>query len=308
MRILILGGAGFLGKNLVTTLVNEYRTIRIFDRPGCLPLSNIPTTRNIEWYEGDFTNIAQVEEALQGCDIVFHLISTTLPKTSNDNPVYDIESNVVASVKMMEAAVRFGVKKVIYVSSGGTVYGVPESIPIPETHPTNPICAYGIGKLSIEKYLKLFHINKGLDYSILRLANPYGKFQSAESIQGVIPVFLKKILDGKPVEIWGDGSIVRDYVFTDDVVSALIRTMETTTNPKIFNIGSGQGYSINDILNTIEKVLRHQVERIYLSGREFDVPTNILDITSANTHMNWRPKTTLENGIEITAHHLSENN
>ena len=175
MRILVLGGAGFLGRNLVTALIQGDWKVRVFDRPGSFPLNNISNHQRIECYEGDFTNTAQVEEALKDCDIVFHLISTTLPKTSNDNPVYDIESNVVASVRMMEASQRCGIRKIIYISSGGTVYGIPNTTPIPEAHATDPICAYGIGKLMIEKYLKLFHVNSGIDYSILRLANPYGK-------------------------------------------------------------------------------------------------------------------------------------
>jgi UDP-glucose 4-epimerase len=305
MKILVLGGAGFLGQNLLAALTEGNWDVRVFDRPGCLPLQHIKGTIQPEWYEGDFTNTAQIEEVLQGCDIVFHLISTTLPKTSNDNPVYDIETNVIASVRMMEAAQRCGVKKIVYVSSGGTIYGIPETTPIPETHSTNPICAYGIGKLSIEKYLQLFHTNNGMDYSILRLANPYGKYQSTNSVQGVIPVFLKKILDNKPVEIWGDGSIVRDYIYADDVVTAMISSMEKTTPKKIFNIGGGHGYSINDILDAIEEVLDYKVQRIYLPGRKFDVPVNILDISAAATLLSWQPQIGLREGIEATTNYLN---
>ena len=307
MRILVLGGAGFLGRNLVEALIQGDWKVRVFDRPGSFPLNNISNHQRIECYEGDFTNTAQVEEALEDCDIVFHLISTTLPKTSNDNPVYDIESNVVASVRMMEASERCGIRKIIYISSGGTVYGVPNTTPIPEAHSTDPICAYGIGKLMIEKYLKLFHVNSGIDYSILRLANPYGKFQSAESIQGVIPVFLKKILEGKPVEIWGDGSVVRDYIFTDDVVAALILSMEKTTTQKIFNIGSGTGHSLNDILTMIEQVLDTKVQRVYQAGRSFDVPDNVLDISNAEQYLDWRPKISLKTGLTKTADYISTN-
>lgn len=160
--------------------------------------------------EGDLGNHGLIREALEGIDVVFHLASTTLPKTSNDDPGYDVRSNVVDTIQLLEACVDAGVRKVIFASSGGTVYGVPERLPIKEDHPTNPISSYGIVKLTIEKYLGLFHYLYGLDYAALRISNPYGPYQDPAGQQGAISVFLHRILSGQPIAIWGDGEIVRE--------------------------------------------------------------------------------------------------
>src|SRR5262249_42060795 len=142
---------------------------------------------------------------LEGCQTCFHLVSTTLPKSSNADPVFDVESNVLATIRLLTQAIQTGLKKVVFVSSGGTVYGVPKQIPILETHATDPMCSYGITKLSIEKYLHLFHVLHGLDYTVLRLSNPFGEGQRVHASQGAVAVFLGKVLRGETVEIWGDG-------------------------------------------------------------------------------------------------------
>jgi UDP-glucose 4-epimerase len=156
----------------------------------------------MEFIQGDFTNAVDLERAVDGCTSCVHLVSTTLPKSSNLAPAYDVESNLVGTIRLLELAVRRGMRKVVFVSSGGTVYGIPRSIPIVETDPTEPISSYGITKLAIEKYLHLFHVMHGLDYSILRLSNPYGEGQRLNASQGAVAVFMGKVLDGEPIEIW----------------------------------------------------------------------------------------------------------
>ena len=157
--------------------------------------------------EGDFTSDSDVASAVIGCDVCFHLISTTLPKSSNLDPVFDIETNLMGTVRLLNQVVKSGVGKVIFLSSGGTVYGPPQEIPIVETHPTNPICSYGITKLAIEKYLELFYQLHGVDYTVLRLSNPFGERQRIESSQGAVAVFLGKALRGEKIEIWGGENI-----------------------------------------------------------------------------------------------------
>jgi UDP-glucose 4-epimerase len=266
---------------------------------------------NFELFEGDLVSEADVTDALVGCEVCFHLVSTTLPKSSNADPVFDVESNVLGTVRLLTHAVKSGLRKIIYVSSGGTIYGAPIQLPIPESHPTNPVCSYGISKLAIEKYLGLFHQLHGLDFTVLRIANPYGERQRTYASQGAVAVFLGKVLRGEPVEIWGDGSVVRDYIHIADVVDALLAAFERTGNEHVFNIGAGHGHSLNELLDIIEKVTGRSANRRYLPGRAFDVPASVLSIALAQQSLGWSPKVDFELGLarfaEWLQNHPSEN-
>ncbi len=307
-RCLVLGGRGFIGSHLVDELLRQGHFVLCFDRPHIQPLSNPHLNNpNFELFEGDFASEKDASAALEGCDICFHLVSTTLPQSSNGDPVFDIESNLVSTVRLLGHAVTSGVKKVIFISSGGTVYGPPKQVPIPETHPTDPVSSYGITKLTIEKYLHLFHTLHGLEYSILRLANPFGERQRVMASQGAVAVFLSKVLRGDTVEIWGDGSVVRDYIYISDVVDALIATASCETEEHVFNIGSGRGHSLNELLTGIEQVTGKEAHRRYLPGRLFDVPTSVLSIERAKQHLNWSPKVTFEAGLQRFSDWLVQN-
>lgn len=299
MKCLVLGGNGFLGKNLCKELLSDGYCVRVFDRPV---IDRAVLLNHIEFFEGDFTNEQDLEQAIQGCNVIFHLISTTLPKSSNENPVYDIESNLVSTVKMLLLAKKHGIKKVIFTSSGGTIYGVPQETPIKETHPTNPICSYGINKLSIEKYLYLFDQLHDLNYTILRISNPYGEGQKLEAMQGAVGVFIGKALRKESVEIWGDGEVIRDYIHVSDVSNALIKAMLYDGEYRLFNIGSHEGISLNCILATIEKVMNTNVHRIYKAARDMDVRVNILDNKRAKDELKWQPKVSFLDGIRRTIH------
>ena len=299
-KCLVLGGGGFIGSNLVAKLSSLGYEIRVFDLPHAQKKYPFETVGNIEWVEGNFTNPVEVESAMRGCSIIFHLISTTLPKTSNDNFSYDIESNLISSVRLLESAVRHNVRKIIFPSSGGTVYGIPTQVPIPETHPTEPISSYGIGKLSIEKYLGLFNHLYGLDYCILRLANPYGEGQKVSTSQGAATIFLHKALRDETIEIWGDGTVTRDYIYISDVISAMVSSIKYSGNQRIFNIGSGQGLSLNELIQQIELVLGRSLKCNYQAGRPFDVPSNILMIENAREFLDWHPKVSIVQGLRQT--------
>ena len=220
MKCLILGGAGFLGSHIADQLVAAGHDIRLFDRFEAVKTNIQHLLPRYELMQGDFGNHAIINDATRGIDVVYHLISTTLPKTSNDDMAFDLSTNVVSTISLLDACKQNGVKKVVFISSGGTVYGTPQQIPIPETHPTNPICSYGIHKLAVEKYLHLFHFLHGLDYAVMRVANPYGERQRPDGSQGAVAVFLGKMLRNEPIEIWGDGSVVRDYLYVQDVAVA----------------------------------------------------------------------------------------
>lgn len=302
---LVLGGRGFIGSHLISALLSHGFRVRCFDRPHVVALGrDLLDAPGFELIEGDLANEAEVAEAIEGCDVCYHLVSTTLPKSSNADPVYDIESNVVATVKLLKHAVKYGVRKIVFTSSGGTVYGNPVSSPIQESHPTNPVCSYGISKLAIEKYLDLFKQLHGLDYTVLRIANPFGERQRTHSSQGAVAVFLGKILRGEPIEIWGDGSIVRDYIDISDVVDALLLAMEQTSDQHVFNIGSGRGHSLNELIRAIEKVTGRTADCRYSPSRAFDIPSNVLCNKLANQCLGWSPKVRFEEGLEKFAEWL----
>jgi UDP-glucose 4-epimerase len=307
MKCLILGGGGFLGSHLADALLGAGHAVRIFDRANLLRFRTFLAQEAVEWVEGDFANRRDVARAVSGCEVVFHLVSTTLPRSSNENAAYDVETNVIGTLHLLEAVQKNSVKKIIFVSSGGTVYGIPQEIPIKESHPTEPICSYGIGKLAIEKYLSLYQRLHGVDYCVLRLANPFGERQRLSTAQGAVAVFLHKALRNETIEIWGDGTVVRDYFHVSDAVRALIKAVSYAGSSKVFNIGSGVGQSLNEILAAIEYLLEAPVKRTYLPARAFDVPTNVLDISKAVELLKWEPGISFAEGLSLTAKWIRNN-
>jgi len=297
MQCVLLGGAGFIGSHVAQRLLDAGHHVRVFDRPGRAAPRAFPGAERIEWQEGDFLNRRDVALALGGCDAVFHLVSTTLPGTADKDPVYDVQTNVVGTLHMLDEALAARVAKVVFVSSGGTVYGVPREIPIAETHPTEPITAYGIGKLTIEKYLGLYRALHGLDYRVLRLANPFGERQNVASGQGAVSTFLHRAHRGEPIEIWGNGTVVRDYVYVGDVADAFVRALSYEGEHRIINIGSGVGHDLNEIVAAIERVTGRPLRPRFLPGRSFDVPANVLDVRLARRELGWQPATDLETGL-----------
>jgi UDP-glucose 4-epimerase len=297
---LVLGGAGFIGSHLAEALLQAGHRVRIFDRPHLDRLPSFLQRREFEVFTGDFLNPYVLSAALEGNEIVFHLVSTTLPKTSNDNPVYDVESNVVGTLRLLELCRSQGVRKVVFASSGGTVYGVPRSVPIDESHPTDPICSYGIHKLMIEKYLQLNHRVHGLDYCVVRPPNLYGPRQRLDIAQGAVAVFLDHALRGKPIQVWGDGSVVRDYLYVEDAAEALVKAAAFEGEPKVFNIGSGVGTSLKQLIQEIEALLGRPVPVEYTAARTLDVPANVLDASLARRLLGWTPRTSLAEGLRRT--------
>ncbi len=301
MRCLVLGGAGFLGKHLVGSLEKTGYFVRSFDRAPSDKLRGVYEKRdatNVEYFYGNFLSEPDIEAALSGIDVCFHLISTTIASTSNANPAFDVETNLLGTLQLLKCAVKSGVKRIVFISSGGTVYGVPKTIPISEEHSTYPTSSYGITKLAIEKYLDLYRSLHGLEYVTLRLANPYGVGQRLDAQQGAIAVFLARALRGEEISIWGDGSVIRDYIYVDDAIDAMVRSADVNIQGGcVVNIGAGVGYSINEILFAIEKVTGRRTNKKYVEGRTYDVPANVLDISAAATLLGWTPKISLEEGL-----------
>jgi UDP-glucose 4-epimerase len=305
MRILIFGGGGFLGSTICDRFIRDNHALRIFERPRVEPYRDFLTTENVEWVTGDFSSLHDIQESLEGIDAVIHLVSTTLPKSSNDDPVYDVQSNVVSTLQVFDGMRKKGIRKIIFISSGGTVYGVPQNIPISEDHPTDPICSYGISKLAIEKYLNLYKNLHGIQPVILRLANPYGPRQRIETAQGAIAAFLHRAMTCQPIQIWGDGSVVRDYIYVEDVAEAFAAALNYEGEETLFNIGSGKGWSLNQLVEKIEGLIDRPLEVQYQAARKFDVPTNVLCIEKAMKELAWSPSTNMDEGLAKTVEWLS---
>lgn len=293
---MVLGGNGFIGSHLVDDLCAAGHEVRVFDR------SREKYRRSIEDVEhiiGSIDDQVLLASAVKKADVVFHLISTTVPATSNENPVADVVGNLVASLRLLELAKKYEIAKLVFLSSGGTVYGIPPSVPVTESAPTRPICSHGITKLGIERYLYMYQHLYGLEYAALRVSNPYGERQGHLGVQGVIGTFINRLLRGETIEIWGDGSIERDYIYVGDVARACRVAAESRGNG-IYNIGSGRSYSINQIIQAISVAANRQIEPLYKPGRAFDVPRILLDCSKAAKEIGWRPTVGLSDGIKKT--------
>lgn len=297
-RALVLGGNGFIGQHLVSELLSNDWVVTVYDRAV--------TNRFVDWVaapnyvQGELGNRELLAEQLAHTDVVFHLAFTTIPKTSNDDPAYDVQSNVVTSISMLSECVKAGVNRVVFISSGGTVYGIPEFLPVAETHPTRPICSYGITKLTIEHYLHLYRYLYGLRYSIVRPSNPYGEQQNYLGEQGAVTVFLGQIAMGKQIVVWGDGSVTRDYFYVGDLARACVMAATTDVPDLVVNVGSGEGHSLRDLVSIIRDTIVVEPDIRYQSGRPFDVPKLILDVSRARRVLGWEPLVSLPVGIQRT--------
>lgn len=300
MQCLVLGGAGFIGSHVVDALLEHGHDVRIFDRQNISTRNIVQALPRVKLVGGDFLNEDDLRSAIEGIDTVVHLVGTTLPKSSNDNVVYDIETNVIGTVTLLDLAKQAGVRKIVFASSGGTVYGLPQALPIPETHPTEPICSYGITKLIIEKYLHLYYYLYGLEYTVLRIANPYGERQNPASGQGAVTTFLWKTLRSETISIWGDGTVARDYLYIGDLVSVFMTAIEGKTPSRLYNIGSGVPHTLIELLEIVEAITGQTPVVQYTSSRKLDVPVNFLDIARARKELLWKPQVSMEEGMART--------
>jgi UDP-glucose 4-epimerase len=293
MNILVLGGNGFIGSHVVDQLCAARHAVRVFDRG---PDRWRQPLNGVRYFNGDFTNSPMLAEAIHGVDVIVHLISTTVPSTSNLDPIADIQSNLVSTVQLLQLMEGAGVRRLVYLSSGGTVYGTPRKIPISEDEPLNPICSYGVVKVAIEKYLAMFEFLYGLKPLVLRPSNPYGPRQGHMGVQGVIATFMHKVLTGEKITIWGDGSIRRDYIDVSDLARLCCKAIEMGATG-VFNVGHGAGKTINEVIVAIERVTGRKAHTEYLPARRFDVPEVVLDILKAQNAFGWRPEIDFDDGL-----------
>lgn len=296
MRVLILGGNGFIGSHVVDALLAAGHQPRIYDRSNC---RYRPRLDGVEYILGRLEDTYLLSEALTDVDVVFHGISTTVPSTSNADPIADVQSNLIGTLNLLSAMADKGIRRIIYLSSGGTVYGNTAVDFINEEHPLKPICSYGVVKVAVENYLFMHQELYGLKPIILRASNPYGERQGRSGVQGVVGTILNTISRDQPIEIWGDGSIVRDFIYVGDLALACLKAIEGN-QCGIFNIGSGLGYSIREVIENAQKISKKQINTIYKPPRRFDVSRVVLDISKATSILSWRPSVTLPLGIDRT--------
>lgn len=300
MKVLLIGGCGFVGSHVADALLDQGLKVRVLDLK---PEAYRRPLHNVEYVFGDFGDSNTLFEALAGVEAIVHLASTTVPGTANLDPVADIKGNLISTVRLLGLLRNTGCRKFVYLSSGGTVYGIPQHDTVPETHQLKPINSYGIVKVAIENYLHMEQVLHGLDHVVLRASNPYGPRQGRLGVQGIIGTSLWKIVQGEPIEIWGDGSVIRDFVHVRDLSQLCVKALLSDASG-CFNAGSGTGASVNDIVDMIARTLDAKglepMSVVRMPGRAYDVPRIVLDVTQAKECLGWTPEITLEQGIAET--------
>lgn len=296
MRALVIGGNGFIGSSLAERLRTSGIEVRVLD-PG-RPRTDVDWS-GIDFQSGTLADDAPLERALRDVQIVFHLASTTVPGTSNLDPVADVQGNLVGTLRLLHAMQSQGVRRIVFFSSGGTVYGNPDVVPVPESHPLRPISSYGVVKASIEAYLGMYSQLGAIDPLVLRPSNPYGPRQSTAGVQGAIGAFLRCAREGRPVTIWGDGGIVRDYLHVDDLVELAV-TAGLGADTGVYNVGSGEGHSLLDLCRLVGEITGRPLDVRHEAARSFDVRRIVLDVGRARERFGWSPRVSLPEGIADT--------
>lgn len=292
MRVVIIGGNGFIGRALVKYLSMRKIEVVVLD-----PIIIMDKVENVDYVCGEIADQNLLNNIIREGDYVIHLYCSSIPLNSNTMIIKDINDNLVNTVQLLDICVKKKIEKFIFSSSGGSIYGKPLYIPIDESHTTNPLSIYGVHKLTIEKYLNIYKEIFGLKTVSLRIANPYGPGQRPFTGQGVISTFLASALLGRKIQIWGDGSAVRDYVYINDLCEVFYRIMMYEGNELVFNVGSSVGTSINDIINLVEELVGRKMEKEYLNEYSVEVKNNILDCNKLYNNLQYTCNTSLKKGL-----------
>lgn len=294
-KVLVIGASGFLGRNLMRRLSEANFDVSALD------LFAAEGFDHVNWTVGAAGDETIVASAMSGCETVFYLASSSLPASANANMAAEILQHVAVVVKAAEIAKSMGVKKFVFASSGGTVYGIDSDEPIKEVDQTRPRNAYGVSKLAIENYLLVLSHLFEIQTISLRISNPYGQYQKANHGQGFVAAAMSAAFKSQPLTIWGDGSVIRDFVYVDDVAEAFIKAHEYSGHSTCFNIGSGVGRSLLEIVELVEEKSGKKIKVEFSPGRKVDASKCILDINRASQLLNWSPKCGLAAGVTRTA-------
>ena len=307
MHILVTGASGFIGRNLVPNLLNSGHAVSALMRQSTQVMPDHP---DLSIIQADLNQpTATLKSAVCNSDAIIHLAGDSTPRSSAGSLLIDAQTSLIPTLNLLEIVKSSKTLKCfVYASSGGTVYGRPINTPISESHPTNPTSPYGIGKLMCEHMVRLAAEEAGIQHIIMRISNPYGPHQHGRRKQGVIGAWIKAALANQSIEIWGDGSTVRDYLYVEDVVKAMCLTVENCPPSGIYNLGSGLGYSLKEITAILQDNLGRKLNIVHKPMFSYDVNVNILSVQKLTSVIPWSAHTPLNEGIARTIHWMSTNN
>jgi UDP-glucose 4-epimerase len=301
MRILITGGAGFIGSHVADALIERGHRVTIVDNLSSGNEANVH--RRAKFYKADIGNRKRLEKIFEKVEpeAVFHFAAQINVRTSVENPSADAAINVMGSLSLIELAAKHQVKKFIFASTGGAMFDDLTARPTPESTPAMPMSPYGIAKLSIEHYLRFFHHLKSLPYIVLRYANVYGPRQNAEGEAGVVAVFLSRMLEGAGPTVNGDGQQTRDYVYVGDVAQANILALDSEITEGVFHIGTGIETSVNDIFRMLNWQFGKAFTENHGPSKPGETRASVLAAKKAKEELQWEPKVALSEGLVATA-------
>ena len=299
IKTLVIGGAGFLGKYLTEELVNSNRVVTVLGRRNPPQHFHSPS---VSYIQGDFANQILMADLIDAHAEIVHLAYATIPSTSHERPIEDLVENLEPALKLFKLIAEKK-RRLILVSSGGTVYGDAQDSPITEASPTNPISAYGVTKLTIEHYALLYRVTHDLDYICVRPGNAYGPGQRPHIGQGFISTAIASAINGAPIKIFGEGGVIRDYVYVKDVARGIVCALLKGKSGEAYNIGTGIGRSNIEVINAIKLLAPSTFENLLIENfpsRAFDVRINVLDSSKLKMHTQWQPAIQFQEGLERT--------
>ena len=306
MRVMVTGGAGFIGSHIADKLIEDGFEVCVVDNLFSGRRQNINDKAGFIEMDVCSPNLSSVFRK-EKPDYVVHQAAQINVRKSIDDPVFDANVNILGSLNLLECCRKSDVKKIVYASSGGAIYGEPQYLPADEKHPINPLCPYGASKHAVEHYLHMYCVNYGLDYTALRYANVYGPRQDPYGEAGVVAIFTKKLLSGKTPTIFGDGKQTRDFIYVGNVADANAKALKKKTKEKAFNIGAGVESSVNEVTSKLKKLLNSPVEPVHGPEVKGEVRRIFLDVSLAKKELGWTPKTGLSMGLKKTVEYFRKN-
>jgi UDP-glucose 4-epimerase len=301
VRALVTGGAGFIGSTLVDRLLAEGHHVDVVDDLSTGSLANLAEARATPGHELTFHRLDIREPAVielvahRRPEVVFHLAAQADVRVSVERPAFDAEVNIIGTLNVLEGARAAGSRKVVFAASGGTLYGEPQKLPVPESHPQRPLSPYGVAKKAAGDYLAAYRELHGIEFTALALANVYGPRQDPHGEAGVVAIFAGRLLAGEPCTIFGDGNQTRDFVYVDDVVDAFARAANKGSG-LLMNIGTGVETSVNELYLTMATAAGTDAPAAFAPARPGELARSSLDPSRAGIHLGWKPWTTMEAG------------
>ena len=295
----VFGANGFIGRAVVRHLLGRHQRVVAVGRTFPSDYERI-VGGSVEMRVIDFRDALSVHAMLQGIDQAIDLVNSSSPALGNGRVVEDAATNVLPHISFVQSCVLSRVSRIVFLSSGGTIYGAPHYLPLDEDHPTNPLVSYGTAKLMVEHYLRMLTRDSAVDHVILRVSNPFGPGQVLRKGQGLIASILERQAAGLPIIIYGDGETQRDYLYIDDLCHALTAALEAPPMHQTFNIGTGHGHSTLEVIKEVEATLGSKFKIEFADDRPTDAKSNVLDCRKATRLLNWTAQTPFGEGIKLT--------